>query len=77
MPNFLSWQHQNQRIQAISTNIRNTIQKELLSSVFVSVSLDISYDISGKEQLSIVVRYINKKKMLLFVNVWWQFEKQF
>ncbi|XP_022168063.1 zinc finger MYM-type protein 1-like, partial [Myzus persicae] len=61
MHSFLSWQRQNQLIQAISTNIRDTIQKELLSSVFFSVSLDTTYDISRKEQLSIVLRYINKK----------------
>lgn len=61
MHNFLSWQRQNQLIQAISTNIRATIQKELLSSVFFSVSLDTTYDISRKEQLSIVFRYINKE----------------
>lgn len=61
IPNFLSWQRQNQLIQAISTNIRFTIQKELLSPVFFSVSLDTTYDISRKEQLSIVLRYINKK----------------
>ena len=61
MPNFLSWQRQNQLIQAISTNIRDTVQKEFLSSVFFRVSLDTTYDISRKEQLSIVLRYINKK----------------
>jgi len=58
--NFLSWQRQNQLIQAISTNIRNSIQQELLSATYFSVSLDTTFDISRKEQLSIVFRYINK-----------------
>jgi len=49
MHNFLSFQRQNQLIQAIFTNIRDTIQKELSSSVFFSVSLDTTYDISRKE----------------------------
>ncbi|KAE9523345.1 hypothetical protein AGLY_016293 [Aphis glycines] len=35
--------------------------KELLSSIFFSVPLDTTYDISRKEQLFIVLRYINKK----------------
>jgi predicted transcriptional regulator len=47
--NFLSFQRQNQLIQAIFTNIRDTIKKELSSSVFFSVSLDTTYDISRKE----------------------------
>ncbi|XP_008187885.1 zinc finger MYM-type protein 1-like [Acyrthosiphon pisum] len=58
--NFLSWQRQNQLIQAISTKIRSSIQQELLSATYFSVSLDITFDISRKEQLSLVFRYINK-----------------
>lgn len=58
--NFLSWQRQNQLIQAISTNIRSSIQQELLSATYFSVTLDTTFDISRKEQLSIVFRYINK-----------------
>jgi len=48
----------------------------MISSVFYSVSLDTTYDISRKEQLSIVLGYINKK-MALFVNNWWQLEKHY
>lgn len=58
--NFLSWQRQNQLIQGISTTIRNVIQQEILSATFFSVSLDTTFDISRKEQLSLVFRYINK-----------------
>lgn len=58
--NFLSWQRQNQLIQAISTNIRNTIKQELINATYFSVSLDTTFDISRKEILSMVLRYINK-----------------
>lgn len=58
--NFLSWQRQNQLIQAISTNIKNVIQQELLNAKYFSISLDTTFDISRKEQLTIVFRYINK-----------------
>lgn len=56
----MSWQRQNQLNQAISTNIHSSIQQELLSSTYFSVSLDTAFDISRKEQLSLVFRYINK-----------------
>ncbi|KAL5246057.1 hypothetical protein ACI65C_013465 [Semiaphis heraclei] len=59
--NFLSWQRQNQLIQAISTNIKNVIQQELFNAHYFSISLDSTFDISKKEQLSMVIRYINKK----------------
>lgn len=59
--NFLSWQRQNQLIQAISTNICNTIKQELINATYFSVSLDTTFDIlSRKEILSMVLRYINK-----------------
>lgn len=57
---FLSWQRQNQLIHAVSINICHTIQEELLSATYFSVSLDTTFDVSRVEQLSIVFRYINK-----------------
>lgn len=68
MNNFLSWQRQNQFIQAISTNIKNTIQKEILNARFFSISLDTTFDVSKKEQVSVVFRYINKDSENCIVN---------
>lgn len=58
--NFVSWNRQNQLILAIATNIRNTIKNEILNAKFFSLSLDTTFDVSRKEQLSLVIRYINK-----------------
>ncbi|XP_022166088.1 zinc finger MYM-type protein 1-like [Myzus persicae] len=66
--NFLSWQRQNQFINAISTNIKNTVQKEILNARFFSISLDTTFDISKKEQVSVVIRYINKDSENCTVN---------
>lgn len=57
---FISWQRQNQLIQAIATHIRNSIKNELNNAKYFAVSVDTTFDISRKEQLSIVFRYINK-----------------
>ncbi|KAL4113064.1 hypothetical protein QTP88_016758 [Uroleucon formosanum] len=59
--NFISWQRQNQLIEAIYRNIYDVIKKEILTAVFFSISLDTTFDVSRKEQLSLVIRYINKE----------------
>lgn len=59
--NLISWQRQNQLIEAIYRNIRDVIKKEILTAVFFSISLDTTFDVSRKEQLSLVIRYINKE----------------
>lgn len=59
--NFISWQRQNQLIEAIYRNIHDVIKKEILTAVFFSISLDTTFDVSRKEQLSLVIRYINKE----------------
>ncbi|KAL4091527.1 hypothetical protein QTP88_026201 [Uroleucon formosanum] len=59
--NFISWQRQNQLIEAIYRNIYDVIKKEILTAVFFSISLDTTFDVSQKEQLSLVIRYINKE----------------
>jgi len=48
-------------IEAIYRNIRDVIKKEILTAVFFSISLDTIFDVSWKEQLSLVIRYINKE----------------
>lgn len=66
--NFLSWQRQNQLIKSISMHIKDTIQKELQEARFFSVSLDTTFDVSRKEQLSVILRYINKNTVDCIVN---------
>ncbi|XP_008178520.1 zinc finger MYM-type protein 1-like [Acyrthosiphon pisum] len=57
---FVSWNRQNQLILAIATNICNTIKNKILNAKFFALSLDTTFDVSRKEQLSLVIRYINK-----------------
>jgi len=57
---FYHGKDKNQLIQGISTTIRNVIQQKNLCTTFFSVSLDTTFDIFRKEQLSLVFRYINK-----------------
>lgn len=64
--NFLSWQRQNQLIIAISTNILNVIEKELKEAKFFSISLDTTFDVSRKEQVSLIFRYVNKNTYIVY-----------
>jgi len=49
-------------------HIKDTIQKELLDARFFSESLDTTFDVSRKEQLSVILRYINKNTVDCIVN---------
>jgi len=57
---FISWERQNQMIDAISSHIAKQITIAILKSVVFSISLDTSFDISRKDQLSFVVRYVTE-----------------
>ncbi len=57
--NYLSWSNQNRLIDAVATFIKNVIKKELYESKFFSISLDTTFDVSKKEQLSFIVRYVS------------------
>ncbi|KAF0748925.1 zinc finger MYM-type protein 1-like [Aphis craccivora] len=59
--NFLSWQRQNQLIQAISVNIKNVLQQELFNAHYFSISLDSTFNVSKKEQLSMYARQSTEK----------------
>lgn len=54
---FISWERQNQMIDAISSHIAKKITTDISKSVLFSISFDTSFDISRKDQLSFVVRY--------------------
>lgn len=49
-------------------HIKDTIQKELQEAKFFIVSLDTTFDVSRKEQLSVILRYINKNDTECTVN---------
>ncbi|XP_015378254.1 PREDICTED: zinc finger MYM-type protein 1-like [Diuraphis noxia] len=57
---FISWRIQNELIECISDDIVGIISKSIKDSPFFSVSLDTTFDVSRKEQLSFIVRYIDK-----------------
>lgn len=57
---FISWQRQNQIIEAIYTNIFKQICQDLSNSCMFSISIDTTFDISRKEQVSFVARYSNE-----------------
>lgn len=50
---------QNQLIGSLASAIRTSIQEELKTARFFSISVDSTFDLSRKEQISFVVRYIN------------------
>ncbi|KAL4152763.1 hypothetical protein QTP88_000596 [Uroleucon formosanum] len=56
--NFTSKLRQNQIINSISTSIKARIKEELKDAKFFSVSMDSTFDLSRKEQISFIVRYV-------------------
>ena len=62
---YLSKTTQNQLISATSKFIRDTILKNIINgSRYYSIMVDEATDISNKEQLSIVVRYLDSCKII-------------
>ncbi|KAL4122582.1 hypothetical protein QTP88_014884 [Uroleucon formosanum] len=57
--NFISWQRQNQLIEAIYRNIYDVIKKEILTAVFFSISLDTTFDVSQKEDGTVCERLVD------------------
>lgn len=49
---------QNQLIGSISSTIKSTIKKELKLTKFFRVSIDSTFDLSRKEQISFIFRYV-------------------
>lgn len=56
--NFTSKLRQNQLIHSISTTIKSFIMKEIKEAKFFSVSMDSTFDLSRKEQISFIIRYV-------------------
>lgn len=57
---FISWERQNQMIDAISSYIAKKIVDAISKSGIFSISMDTSFDVSRSEQLSFVVRYVDE-----------------
>lgn len=58
MPHYLGHNIQNELIEIISNNIKTTIVELLKLSKYYSVILDCTPDISHKEQLTVIVRFV-------------------
>ncbi|XP_026819040.1 zinc finger MYM-type protein 1-like [Rhopalosiphum maidis] len=58
--NFLDLVHlMSKRSPSLASSIRTSIQEELKIARFFSISVDSTFDLSRKEQISFVVRYVN------------------
>jgi len=55
---FISWDRQNLLINAVSQEIVSFIKSELNNARFFSISIDLTFDISRREQVSFIVRYV-------------------
>jgi len=59
---FISWRKQNMLIDSLSNYISLQISNSVRESRFFCVSIDTSFDISHKEQVSFVIRYVDEKE---------------
>lgn len=57
---FLTWENQNHLINAIGQVIKDKIKKNLEAARFFSLSMDTTFDLSRKEQVAIVCRYVDE-----------------
>ncbi|KAE9523787.1 hypothetical protein AGLY_015847 [Aphis glycines] len=57
--NFLSKLRQNQLISCCASQVKKIIKLEIKESRFFNISMDSIFDLSRKEQISFIVRYIN------------------
>ncbi|XP_060854883.1 zinc finger MYM-type protein 1-like [Metopolophium dirhodum] len=57
--NFLSWRRQNQIISSVAKCIKTSINSEIKTSKYFSVSIDTTFDYSRREQLAFIIRYVS------------------
>ncbi|XP_008183152.1 uncharacterized protein LOC103309459 [Acyrthosiphon pisum] len=60
---FISWQRQNLLINALAQEILSIIKFEIQNAKFFSISIDSTFDISKREQVSFVIRYTKEEKV--------------
>ncbi|XP_060855359.1 zinc finger MYM-type protein 1-like [Metopolophium dirhodum] len=57
---FISWDRQNLLIESVSKNIADKIVTDIKASQVFSVSVDSTFDVSHKEQVSFIIRYVDE-----------------
>lgn len=63
---LISWQRQNQLIDAISNSINNSISQEVEAACIFSISVETTFDISRQEQVSFIVRYVDESNGMIY-----------
>lgn len=60
---FISWDRQNSLIDSIAQYISSVIRTQIVKAGYFSICMDTTFDVSHKEQLSFIARYIFKSKI--------------
>lgn len=56
---FITWERQNQLIDSVAQSICLSIQREVTTARYFSISVDSTFDASRSEQISFIIRYVN------------------
>lgn len=59
---FISWRRQNDLIDSISYYIKHKVTNSIKKTRFFSIAIDSTFDVSHREQVSFIVRYIDDSK---------------
>lgn len=60
---FITWDRQNLLIESIAEYILSVIKTQIMSAQYFSICIDSTFDVSHKEQLSFIVRYLFHDKI--------------
>ncbi|XP_060870096.1 zinc finger MYM-type protein 1-like [Metopolophium dirhodum] len=63
---LISWQRQNQLIDAISNSIFNSFTQKVETACVFSISIDTTFDISRQEQVSFIVRFVDESNGMIY-----------
>jgi len=56
---FILWRRQNDRTDSTSHYIKSAIKNSIKKTRFFSIAIDSTFDVSRKEHVSFIVRYID------------------
>lgn len=59
---FTSWRRQNALIDIVSNHIKSSISLTIKNSKFFSIAIDSTFNVSHREQISFVFRYVDEEK---------------
>jgi len=65
--NLLSKLRQNQLISCCASQVKEIIKLEIQESRFFSISMDSTFDLSRKEQILFIVRYIDNEENIIIM----------